>query len=205
MNTMDIILQLWGGSCYLMSKIFLGQAEGSADGRRFRLRGWLMYALGVPAWVVVLAAKQNWMAMSIEAGGIPAIVLGLFTAYRGATEAPRRVQKSVAVFSYGLLVVGAAYSIYDYHGLKTLSQFFELGVMAGFLIGTNLLARKNPQGWLWFMLMNLSMGLLMVENNKWLLAAQQLASLGFVVRGFVRSRRLIKTIQTASLVVSTIP
>lgn len=201
---MSIFLQLWGGVCYLLNKVLLSSSEGSSDGRLLRLYGWSAYALGLPAWVIILASRHNWMAAAIEVGGGPAMALGIFLSLQRNRTAPPRVERLITYFSYGMLMIGSAYSLYDFHGIRTLSQFCELGVMAGFLIGTNLLAKRNPQGWAWFALMNLSMGLLMMFNGKWLLVAQQVASLGFVCSGYVRAHREKSAVRDISLVVTKV-
>ncbi len=183
---MELLLQLWGGGVYLLNKILFALAEGKAEERKRSLRvaGWLVYLLGVPAWVIILAGKHDWIAASIEAGGVPAMLLGLFTAYRHAVPPDRRFERIVSLVTYASLVFGVGYSLYDYGGLTSVSQLLEIGVMIGFLLGSYLLAKKNRSGWLFFMLMNASMATLMFLQHKPLLSIQQLVSLGFVCYGF---------------------
>lgn len=190
---MDIFLQAWGGVCYLLNKIFLSRAESAGDGGKWRVRGWAVYLLGLPAWVIILALKRNWIAAAIEAGGAPAMALGLVVAWKGIERAPRWLAKSAEAFAYGSFALGVLYSAYDFGGITAITQVLEIGVMAGFLLGGCLLAKKNPAGWLWFMLMNGSMGALMAIQAKPILAVQQTLSLCFVTRGFIRSRRNTKT------------
>jgi hypothetical protein len=185
---MDIYLQAWGGVCYLLNKIFLSRAEGARDDGKWRVRGWVIYLVGLPAWVIILVFNRNWMAAAIEAGGAPAMLLGLMVATKGLKDSPRLLKKSAEAFAYGLLVVGMTYSLYDFGGITTFTQALEIGVMAGFLMGSYLLAKKNPTGWLWFMLMNASMGLLMTIQGKPILVAEQAISLCFDISGFARSR-----------------
>jgi len=61
--------------------------------------------------------------------------------------------------------------------------------MLGFLLGSYLLAREQVSGWLFFVLMNLSMASLMFLQQKPLLGAQQLVSLGFVLYGLRQAWR----------------
>jgi len=42
--------------------------------RRLKIIGWIIYLSGVPAWVIILIGKHDWIAASIEAGGIPAML-----------------------------------------------------------------------------------------------------------------------------------
>ncbi len=186
---MDITLQIWGGVCYLLNKVFLSRAEGSVDNKKWSTWGWSLYLIGLPAWVIILADKHDWMAASIEAGGVPAMAFGLVAALKGLEQVPRLLKRVAGIFAYGLLVLGVVYSLYDYNGITSLSQCFEIGSMTGFLMGTYLLAKKRPAGWLWFMLMNACMGTLMAIQGKPILATQQAVSLCFVIHGFIRSWR----------------
>ena len=182
---MDLALQLWGGGLYLLNKVFFSLAEARAAQRKRQLRiaGWIVYLLGVPAWVIILVSKQNWIAASIEAGGLPAMLFGLYNACQQGAAPARRLDLAAALCTYASLIFGVSYSVYDYGGITAGSQILELGVMTGFLVGSYLLAKKNARGWLFFMLMNGSMAALMWTQGKPLLAAQQLVSLGFVLYG----------------------
>ena len=148
--------------------------------------------MGVPAWVVILVGKHNWIAASIEAGGVPAMLFGLFNVYQNGVASNRVFEFITSVCTYVFLTFGVCYSIYDYGGITSFSQVLEICVTVGFLIGSYLLAKNNLYGWVFFMLMNGSMGSLMLIQNKPILAIQQLISLSFVVYGFaaaVKSRR----------------
>mgnify|MGYP001817776227 CR=1 FL=1 len=185
-HSMDLVLQIWGGGLYLLNKIFFALAEGrqEATKRRLRIIGWVVYILGVPAWVIILVSKHDWIAAAIEAGGVPAMLFGLLNACRNTDTAGRRLDLIAALFTYAALVFGVAYSLYDYGGMTSVSQILEIGVMIGFLLGSYLLAKKNKYGWLFFMLMNVSMATLMLHQHKPLLSIQQLVSLCFVIYGF---------------------
>lgn len=191
---MDLILQVWGGGFYLLNKIFFALAEGKQQKtkRRLKIAGWTIYLLGVPAWVIILVGKHDWIAASIEAGGVPSMLFGLYTVYRNADRPNRIFDKTAFLFTYGFLVMGVGYSVYDYGGVTSFSQLLEMGVMIGFLTGSYLLAKSNLYGWMFFMLMNGSMGGLMLIQHKPLLAVQQLISLCFVIYGFAVSFRLTK-------------
>lgn len=183
---MDLLLQFWGGGCYLLNKIFFALAEGKREQlkRRLRMTGWSLYILGVPAWVVILIGKHDWIAAAIEAGGLPAMLLGLLNACREPKNANSYLDRIVTATTYSALLFGIGYSLYDYGGITAVSQILEIGVMIGFLLGSYLLAKKNSSGWLFFMLMNLSMASLMLLQNRQLLTIQQLISLCFVIYGY---------------------
>ena len=190
---MDIVLQAWGGGFYLLNKIFFAIAEGKEKRRKRRLKliGWITYLLGVPAWVIILISKHDWIAASIEAGGVPSMLFGLFTVYKGSESPNKSIDLIVSSLTYVFLVFGVGYSVYDYGGITSVSQLLEIGVMIGFLVGSYLLAKNNHNGWLFFMLMNGSMATLMLIQNKPLLSAQQLVSLCFVVYGYLVAAKTI--------------
>lgn len=197
---MDLLLQLWGGSFYLINKILFAVAEGkSRDAKRnFKLYGWTIYILGVPAWGIILFSKQNWIAASIELGGIPAMIFGLFNVYKRIEKADRSISFLLSIITYFFIILGTGYSFYENHGLHSISQLLEIGVTIGFLMGSYLLAKNNLYGWLFFALMNLSMGCLMAIQMKPILAIQQVVSLSFVIYGFIgayrEKTRLIETV-----------
>ena len=74
----------------------------------------VVYILGVPAWVIILVGKHDWIAASIEAGGIPAMMFGLYNVYMNP-ETPNKVFDRFASFcTYSFLIIGVCYSLYDY-------------------------------------------------------------------------------------------
>ena len=105
---MDIILQAWGGSFYLLNKIFFALAEGKKQKtkRQLRIAGWLIYILGVPAWVIILVSKYDWIAASIEAGGVPAMLFGLFTVYQNKGIPNKFFDLVASLFTYAFVVFG---------------------------------------------------------------------------------------------------
>jgi hypothetical protein len=188
---MDIALQLWGGGFYLLNKICFAFAEGKNEEtkRRLKLAGWMVYLFGVPAWVAIFIGKHDWIAASIETGAVPSMLFGLLTVYQKA-ETPNKILDIIAaVLMYTFLISGVAYSFYDHGGITSSSQVLEIGAMIGFLVGSYLLAKNNSYGWLFFMLMNVSMAALMLIQGKPFLTVQQLISLGFVIYGFITVQR----------------
>ncbi len=186
---MDLILQIWGGSCYLTNKMLFSLSEGRSGsrGKRGRVAGWIVYLLGVPPWVIILLSQRNWIAASIEAGGIPAMVFGLVNALGDGKEISRRGDRITSAVTYAFILLGLGGSLLDRGGLVSLSQFLEILVTAGFLLGSYLLAKRHAAGWLFFMLMNGSMGALMLLQGKPVLAMQQGISLGFVIYGYAKA------------------
>ena len=183
---MDLILQIWAGGFYLANKVCFALAEGrtAAKKRQLRVAGWLVYLLGVPAWVVILVDKHDWIAASIEAGGVPAMLFGLYNVSQNIVKPDPRLDRLTSWLTYGFLVFGVFGSIVDFGGLTSVPQLLEIGVMVGFLLGTYLLAKQDFRGWLFFLLMNGSMGSLMLLQGKPVLAVQQSISLCFVIYGF---------------------
>jgi len=182
---MDLALQIWGGVFYLANKVFFALAEGKepAQMRQLRLIGWSVYILGVPAWIIILLTKQNWIAASLEMGGVPAMFLGLYCVWSRSANPPILLDRLAASATYFSLVFGICYSISDYGGLTSLSQLLEILSASGFLLGSYLLAKGRLSGWVLFMLMNGSMASLMILNTKYVLAAQQGVSLCVVIYG----------------------
>jgi hypothetical protein len=186
---MDIFLQIWGGTGYLLAKILLAHAEGITNDRKWRIAGWFMYLAGLPAWVILLAGKQNWIAAANEAGGAPALLLGLISAWNSTGTVSRRIDRAIKIFTYCMIAAGVSYSLYYFGGITAASQILEAGVTVGFLLGSYLLAKKQPTGWLFLALMLVSMGTLMFIQDKVILIFQQAISLIFVINGFIRSVR----------------
>ncbi len=187
---MDLLLQIWGGGCYLSNKILFSVAENQAESikRKLKIFGWLIYIVGVPAWVIILVSNNDWIAASIEAGGIPAMLLGLYNTIHNHQKVNRTFNWVVSFCTYSSLAFGLSFSAYHYGGINSLTQVLEVGVMLGFLLGSYRLAKGHLNGWLFFMLMNLSMASLMFIQDKPVLMAQQLISLCFVIYGFVTAR-----------------
>ncbi len=125
------------------------------------------------------------MALSVEAGGSTAMVLGIVVATRGLERTPRWLDH-IALAS---AVIGIFYSLYDFGGITTLSQMLEIGTVSGFLIGTYLLAKERPVGYLWYMIMNIATGCLMFIQDYPVMAAQQVLSLGFIADAYLTHRR----------------
>ena len=132
--------------------------------------------MGLPAWIVVFISEHNWIATGVESGGAPAMLVGLIIAWRGHGAEPKWLD-SIAKFS---VLVGLALSVYEFGGIKSLSQILELGIAAGFLMGTYMMAKDKAQGYLWLMLGNVSCASLMGIEGFSILMIQQLVSLCFV-------------------------
>ena len=184
----DISLQIWGGLFYLLNKVFFSQAERSKtiNGRKiWRIRSWIVYLAGLPAWVVVFISEHNWIAAGVESGGAPAMLVGLIIALRGHGAEPKWLD-SISKIS---VLVGLALSVYEFGGIKNLSQFLELGIAAGFLMGTYMMAKDNAQGYLWLMLGNVSCASLMGIEGYFIFMTQQLVSLAFVTDAFLTRRK----------------
>ena len=183
----EISLQIWGGVFYLLNKAFFSKAERSetiGGGKIWRIRSWIVYLMGLPAWVVVFVSECNWIAAGVESGGAPAMLVGLMIAWRGHGAEPKWLD-DIAKLSVS---AGLALSMYQFGGIKNLSQFLELGIAAGFLMGTYMMARDNAQGYLWLMLGNVSCASLMGIEGFYVLMTQQLFSLCFVTDAFLARR-----------------
>jgi len=189
---LDLLLQIWAGLFYLFNKIFLAVGE-SKQQKYWRIIGWICYLVGLPAWVIIFVIKHNWIAASLEAGGAPAMLFGLVSAWHGHSSSSVKFERIAKYSIYGFVAFGTLYSFYDYGGLRTLVQLLEIFIVIGYLFGTYYIARRQWTGWLWFMLMNISCGYLMFIQQKYLLAYQQYISLLFVGYGlwhaYIRNKK----------------
>lgn len=149
--------------------------------RRLRIAAWIVYLIGLPFIVVMLAMKHDWIAASVEASGAPSMLLGLVIAFRKSNaEIPRWLDRLAIV----CIPLGFIYSIYDFGGLNQMSQILEIGLIAGFLVGTYLLARDRMSGYLWYVLMHVSCGwLVWIQGMQWF-TLQQAISLAFIGDAF---------------------
>ncbi len=194
---LHIALQLWGGTFYLLNKIFFlfKEREEGKKALVWQARSWKVYLCGLPAWLLIFLSKRNWIAASVELGGAPSMVLGLIRASRNlkkdeGLELEEKEEPAWLIWTARIMVMtGLGISLYDFGGIVTESQILELGLAAGFLIGTYLLARDKPSGYLWFLLMNASSARLMfIQNFPWL-ALQQVISFGIVAAAYLVEKR----------------
>lgn len=184
---MNLFLQLWGGIFFLLNKIFFSCAERSKGtrARRWRIASWSVYVIGLPAWIIIFIMKRNWIAAALESCGAPTMVMGLLVAVRGADHQPKWLDHLALVGIVG----GLSASLYDFGGISTVNQLLEIGIVTGYLIGTYMLAKERPGGYLWFLLMNGSNAALMhIQGFPWLMV-QQVASLAFVLDAYVQNKR----------------
>jgi len=193
MLTIDLFLQIWGGVFYLLAKILLAFAEGMNNGRKLRIIGWFSYLFGIPAWVILLAGKNNWVVAAIDLGTVPSMILGIVTAWKQNIQVNKKFDIFVKVFTFFMIIVGVSYSVYYFHGITTFSQVLEILVTFGFLLGSYLLAKNNPNGWLLFALMCTCMGTLMLIQDKPLLAFQQGISLIVIIVGYIKAIQKAKS------------
>ncbi len=188
---LNLLLQLWGGLFYLLNKVFFSRAERSKNNQskqQSRFWAWTSYLIGLPAWVIILVSGRNWIAAAIETGGAPAMIVGPINARRGQGHAPLWLDH----FAKLTLAIGLGLSLYDFGGLTTLSQVLELGMASGFLMGTYLLSKDKPHGYFWLMLGNITCACLMGIQGNWLLLAEQVISLGFVLDAYLVQWRKLK-------------
>jgi hypothetical protein len=187
MLTIDLFLQIWGGIFYLFSKTLLASAEGMNNGRNLRIIGWFSYLIGMPAWVILLVSKNDWVVAAIDLGGIPSMILGIAIAWKQNIQVNKILDMFVKIFTFFMIIIGTFYSIYHFHGITVFSQILEILITFGFLLGSYFLAKNNPAGWLLFALMCICTGILMLIQDKTLLAFQQGISLIVVIAGYIRA------------------
>ena len=185
---MDILYfcQLWAGLFYLLNKIFFCIAELKTEKRKYwRIRSWVVYLVGLPGWIIIFISERNWIAASVEAGGAPTMLLGLVIALRGKDREPKYLDLTCVL----TIIIGIICSFFDFGGISTLNQVLEIGIVSGFLIGTYMLAKENPTGYLWFLLMNASNGILMLIQDYYWLSGQQAISFVIVLYAYILNKR----------------
>ena len=190
---LNILLQIWGGLFYLLNKLFFSKAERSVtqpQQQKWRVWAWTAYLMGLPPWIFIFISERNWIAAAVESSGVPAMLLGLSAAWHGQTHFHEYAW--LDHLAKLMIFIGLALSSYDFGGLATLNQFLELGIAAGFLMGTYLLAKSNPHGYFWLMVGNISAALLMIRQDYFLLMAQQIISLCLVLDAYRVQRRKLK-------------
>lgn len=189
------MLQWLAGGFYLLNKVFLSFTERAHAKekirleRRLRITAWVTYLIGLPPWVIIFMRQHNWIAASVEASGAPAMLLGLLIAMRGRTYQPPRWLDWLARIC---IVLGFGYSLYDFGGLTEITQWLEIGLVTGYLVGTYRLAKHHRSGYLWFVLMHVSCGALMLIQGYLWLFWQQVLSLLFIADMYVIHRRYEK-------------
>jgi hypothetical protein len=190
---LNFILQLWGGTFYLLNKLFFSKAERALNQQhqlKWRLRAWAAYLIGLPPWVLIFISERNWIAAAVESSGVPAMLIGLSTAWQGHSELHEFVW--LDHLAKLLIFIGLGLSFYDFGGLATLNQFLELGIAAGFLMGTYLLAKSKGQGYFWLTVGNISAAFLMMRQGYLLLMIQQIISLSLVIDAYRVQRRKVR-------------
>lgn len=197
---MHHLLQWLGGGFYLLNKIFLSFSERARNrgdelkARKWRIASWAVYLAGLPPWIIIFASWHNWIAASVEASGAPAMLLGIVLAFRGITKDPPSWLRLLNYLALICIPLGFAFSLYDFGGLKVVNQWLEIGLVAGFGVGTYLLANGRTSGfllngYLWYVLMHVSCGWLMwIQGYPWLLL-QQVVSLGFILDAYLATRK----------------
>lgn len=190
---MDLLLQCLGGGCYLLNKVCMSFSErqlqrgDTSSYRRYRIAAWCVYLIGLPPWVILFVQEKNWIAASVEACGLPAMVMGLWISLRHDEEA--QVPPWIDRMALISIPVGIGYSLYDCGGFGQITQWLEILLVSGFLIGTYLLAKRRSAGYLWYVLMHVACGSLMyIQGYAWL-GLQQLVSLLFILDAFLISKK----------------
>jgi hypothetical protein len=164
---------------YLPLQICFSRAERSENKKnrqQWRIKAWIVYLVGLPAWIIVFFSEHNWIAAGVETGGAPAMIMGLIIAQSGHGKEPRWLDCIAKI----TMISGLLFSIYEFGGINTINQILEMGIAAGFLMGTYLLAKDNVYGYFWLMLGNFSCSALMGIQGFFFLMVQQLISLAFV-------------------------
>ncbi len=184
---LDTVLQIAGGSFYLLAKVgffFSELPRLKLKKDRLMLLAWLSYCLGLPFIIVLFAVSRNWIAVFLEAAAGPAMILGVINSWKSQSRSYEWIDWFVRL----MIPLGVALSFVDNHGIRTINQVLEIAMVIGFLAGTWFLARRHNTGYLWFLLMNGSCALLMYRQHRTVMVVQQIISALFVLGAYIGSR-----------------
>ena len=177
------LLQLWAGAWFVLNKLGLSRKERTTGEvrRRWTIRSWACYLIGLPAWFIIFVRADNWLVLTVEAVCIVPIVLIIYAAAKRHEEEEAEWTDWLA---RAAVVVGIALSAWKLDGFNRPTQLLELGSNIGMLVGAYQLRRERLSGYLWFLLMNGSMGVLMFMQDNPVLGVVQAASLVFVLDAY---------------------
>ncbi len=190
---LNTLLQIWGGTFYLLNKLFFSRAERAItrqNQKKWRQYAWIAYLFGLPPWVFIFICERNWIAAAIESSGVPSMIMGLAIARQGHEDFHGAAW--LDHLAKLMILVGLGLSFYDFGFLATLNQVIELGIAIGFIMGTYLLAKSIPQGYFWIALGNICAASLMFRQEYYILMAQQILSLGLVLDAYSIQQRKVR-------------
>jgi hypothetical protein len=184
-----LTLQIVGGTLYLLNKVFLNLMERRRGNVEqfwlFRKLTWAVYLLGLPPIVAIFFIERDWIFGLVELGGAPAMLCGLIAAFN-RKSAPKWLDR----LAIAAVPVGFTLSVWDFGGITTLTQFLEILGSAGFLVGTYLLAKDRQSGYYWFLIMNVTTGVLLGIQGYYLFIPQQALSILLILDAYrVRKTR----------------
>lgn len=189
-------LQAVAGGFYLLQKIFLSRAERAKlkhkteRVRTLKLWAWTVYPIGLFAWLIIFWHERNWIVGAVEFSGLPSMLLGFYIAFK---QLDKKAPEWLFLFALLCAAIGLYISFWDFGGINTLNQYLEIGIAAGYLIGTLFLAIDKPVGYIFYVVMNISCAWLMWRQGYPVLFIQQLTSLIFVLDAYRVSRMQTST------------
>lgn len=181
------VLRWVGAIGYLLQKCSLTGREiarGKSE-KWFKwidVAGWGSYVAGLIPIVIYLAILDYWIAAALELGGAPIMVRGFILAIRGQNKPRPRFLDVIAIVC---TVLGIAFSAYRLGTLGTFSQFLELLMVTGFLVGTFQHGDQKVSGYFWYYLMFVSCGWMFYLKHDMMMFWQQVISAIVVTPGVI--------------------
>ena len=147
------------------------RSDRAQAARWAQISSWSLYLLSVFPWTFLYLTRRNWIAVAMEICGLPGMILALVAAWHVRTYTPPTWLNRLTI---ACIIVGLSMSSWDaLHGLGDWSQLCELGMAAGFLVGTYHLAHKRLKGYYWYLFMHVCCAGLMYRQGRYVLLGQQ--------------------------------
>lgn len=190
---MIVVAEWLGPLLYLAAKCILPFAktgdpeeEGVSEGDVVEKSGLIVYVLGVPFWLYMLIAKENWIFTGAEAVGGILLVYGILKAFG---ILPRKTKFD----HWGFALCGAVFGFTAlwtvlYEDISQFRPWAEMVIAVSFGAATYYFGRKERvKGWWGYFFMHMAAADVCFLNEQYVAAALQGASMIFAIVGIFRS------------------
>lgn len=185
------LLQIFAGGFYFLNKVFLLLVYLVPNKRikTTNILASIVYPFGLPFWIIIFYLEKDFIALSLELGGLFSMILSIRTSTKGKDNKTVLYEKICLYITFFFLVFGTFSSLYTHSGITSFTQVLEIFIVVGFLVGTYKMARQSSEVYYWFSFMNLSCATLMLIQENPILFGFQICSLICMVTGAYLSRK----------------